>query len=82
MSFATKTAYQYIRHIRRGHDSRNEIAARWAERYGLPVSSGSDFHDPFSAVNAGIETDFRIASQNELREVLQSGNFRLLTDVK
>lgn len=66
----------------RGHDSRNEIAARWAERYGLPVSSGSDFHDPFSAVNAGIETDFRIASQNELREVLQSGSFRLLTDVK
>lgn len=61
-----------------GHDSRNSIALAWAERFGLLQSSGSDFHCEDFAIDGGIETDERIVSQEQLREVIRSGNYKLV----
>ncbi len=66
----------------RNHDSRNEIAKAWAEKFGLRVSSGSDFHDPFSGIDAGIVTENRITTQRQLYEVLRNGEFELIQNTQ
>lgn len=60
-----------------GHDSRNDIANMWAEKYGLIKTSGTDFHYDYAPANAGIITDVEITSMSQLVEVLKSGNYKL-----
>jgi hypothetical protein len=61
------------------HDSRNDIALLWAERYGLLMTSGSDYHHAAKdSPNGGIVTDFPITDGHQLAEVLKSKNYRLL----
>ena len=61
-----------------GHDSRNEIAESWAEKFGLIKTSGTDFHYNDSPANAGILTDVEITSIDQLIETLKSGSYQLV----
>ena len=63
----------------KGHDSRNDIAQKWAKKFGYIMTSGSDFHgehDPTS----GIYVDNIPESEDELRDLILSGNYDLKTD--
>ena len=62
------------------HQSRNKIAAMWADMYGLKRSSGSDFHEAAHVCCGGILTDSPIKNAAELLEVLKSENYELLVD--
>ncbi len=55
------------------HNSRNDIATMWAEKYGLLQSSGSDFHDTDACAQGGILTREPIGSQEDLLNALRSG---------
>ncbi len=61
-----------------GHDSRNEIANMWAEKYNLIKTSGTDFHYNHVPANAGILTDFEIKDMATLVETLKSGKYELI----
>jgi len=62
-------------------DSRNDIARIWAERFGLIGTSGSDFHKIVEGAFAGgILTDEPITSNEQLLEILRSGNFEMIKD--
>lgn len=63
-----------------GHDSRNNIAEAWADKFGLIKTSGTDFHYTDSPANGGILTDTEITSMEQLVEVLKSGNYTLNRD--
>ena len=58
-----------------GHDSRNDIANLWADKYGLIKLSGSDMHHEIHTPNGGILTDVPITSEKQLVEILKSGNY-------
>ncbi len=60
-----------------GHDSRNEIANLWAEKYGLIKTSGTDYHYITSPANGGILTENEITEMSQLVEILKSGNYTL-----
>ncbi len=64
-----------------GHDSRNEIANAWADKYNLIKTSGTDFHYNDVPANAGILTDTEITSMEQLVEILKSGNYELIKEV-
>lgn len=64
----------------RGHDSRNEIADMWADKFSLIKTSGTDFHYPDVPANAGILTDTEITSSAELVEILKSGSYSLIKE--
>ena len=64
-----------------GHDSRNEIAEMWAEKYSLIKTSGTDFHYNTSPANGGIFTNEEITSIPQLIEVLKSGSYTLNKDI-
>ena len=55
------------------HESRNDIAMAWAEKYGLQQISGSDFHDPDGYALGGILTKELIRSQKDLLKALREG---------
>lgn len=61
----------------KGHDSRNDIAMAWADKYSLIKTSGTDFHYNHAPANGGILTDKEITSMSELIEVLKSGDYTL-----
>ena len=63
-----------------GHNSNNDIAEVWAEKYGKIKTSGTDHHDPEHQPRGGILTDFPITSEKQLIEVLRSGNYELIKD--
>ena len=60
-----------------GHDSRNDIAEAWADKFGLIKTAGTDFHYITSPANGGILTEKEITTSKELVEVLSSGNYTL-----
>ncbi len=62
------------------HDSRNDFARLWAERYGLRMISGSDMHHPWQTAGGGILTDHPITTMDELTEVLRSGEYELICE--
>ena len=58
----------------KGHDSRNDIALKWAKKFGYIMTSGTDFHgehDPTS----GIYVDNIPENEDELRDLILSGNY-------
>lgn len=62
-----------------GHDSRNDIARMWAEKYGYKIkTSGSDFHEISHGARGGIVTDFEIKDNTDLLKALR-GEFELIT---
>ncbi|MBR7100849.1 MAG: PHP domain-containing protein [Clostridia bacterium] len=62
----------------KGHDSRNDIAEMWADKYNLIKTSGTDFHYPDVPTNAGIMTECEITSMTQLVEIIKSGNYTLI----
>jgi predicted metal-dependent phosphoesterase TrpH len=64
----------------KGHDSRNEIAEAWADKYGLIKTSGTDLHYKDVPTNAGILTDEKITSMAQLIEVLKNGKYSLIKE--
>jgi hypothetical protein len=61
-----------------GHDSRNDIAEAWANKFSLIKTSGTDFHYADVPANAGILTENEITTMDELVDVLKSGNYELV----
>ena len=62
-----------------GHDSRNDIARMWAEKYGYKIrTSGSDFHEISHGARGGIVTEFEIKDNVDLLKALR-GEFELIT---
>ena len=62
----------------KGHDSRNEIAEAWADKFGLIKTSGTDFHYDHAPANAGIITDKEITDMETLVKILKSGEYTLI----
>lgn len=76
----TVTSPKYLDGIEGGnfcttHDSRNDIAMVWAEKFNMNTVYGSDYHSKAYMRGAGILTDFEIKDNNRLLEVLRTMNF-------
>ena len=64
----------------KGHDSRNQIANMWAERFNLIKTSGTDFHYDHAPANAGILTDYEIKDMGMLVKTLKEGTYQLIRE--
>lgn len=53
------------------HDSRNDVAVLWAQKYHLHGIGGSDFHQKQDLGTSGILTDQKVDSLEDLLEVLR-----------
>ncbi len=61
------------------HDSRNNIARLWAEKFNLPGICGSDYHHTYQTPCAGILTDSEIKTNEDLLNVLRTRNYQMIT---
>lgn len=59
------------------HDSRNDIALAWAEKYGLKKIAGSDCHRPEDVAGCAILTDFDVKNMDDLVHVLKNNLFTI-----
>ncbi len=59
------------------HNSRNDFAALWRDRYDLLYSAGSDTHS-VDDIGSGILTDVELKDNNDLVEILKIGNFEII----
>lgn len=69
-----------VRNGHMGHNSNNDIAKAWAEKYSLIQTSGTDFHYKDVPANSGIMTDEEIVSSEQLVSILKSGNYTLIEE--
>ena len=60
------------------HDSRNDIARAWADKFRLRGIAGSDFHRAEDVGQAGIESVSPVRSEAELVQVLRENRYRIL----
>lgn len=60
------------------HDSRNELATLWAERFQLLSCSGSDYHEYGDISRGGILTDTPITTNTALLQALRNPNTQLM----
>ncbi len=60
------------------HDSRNDIANMWADKFSLHKIGGSDFHHPEDIAVSGIETNESITTMEELVKLLREGNYTVI----
>lgn len=60
------------------HDSRNDIATAWAQKFGLRGISGSDCHQREDIGLGGIETNIEVKDTTDLVRVLREGSYRIL----
>lgn len=59
------------------HDSRNDIAKMWAEKFNYKIrTSGSDFHGEYMP-NSGIFTDILPEDEKELQQIIVEKRFEL-----
>lgn len=63
------------------HDSRNDIALAWAEKFNYIKTSGSDFHGECMP-NSGIYTDELPENEEELRKIIAEERFTLKLGTK
>ena len=61
-----------------GQQSRNELAIAFAKEHGLRAISGSDTHEFWHVGRGGIITDRLPENGTELKDILLSGNYRLI----
>ncbi len=64
-----------------GHDSRNDIADMWADKFNLIKTSGTDFHYADVPTNAGIMTANEIKDIDTLVSILKSGKYELIKEI-
>lgn len=62
------------------HNSRNDFAKLWADRYGLLQISGSDTHHEYDLPGGGILTDAPVESMPQLMEILRTANYTLVRE--
>lgn len=60
------------------HDSRNDIAKAWADKFSLHKIGGSDFHQVEDIAIGGIETDRRVKTIDDLIQVLKADDYTLI----
>ncbi len=60
------------------HNSNNDIAEIWADKYKMKKTSGSDFHRIGDEAYGGIITDFEIKTNDDLLKVLNNGEYELI----
>ncbi len=60
------------------HNSNNDIAEAWAEKYNLLTSAGTDFHDNEHQPVTGILTDFPVRDNQTLLKTLRERNFSII----
>lgn len=61
---------------------RNDLARRYAEHYGLAMTSGSDVHGTDRLAKGGILTPQKIQTPADLISVLRSGNYTLIEEAR
>lgn len=59
------------------HNSNNDIADLWAEKYGLRKISGSDFHHFWGMAPGGVKFEDEIKNNNDLIQALKHNRFKL-----
>ncbi len=59
------------------HDSHNDIAALWAEKFGLKETAGSDHHQKGNEGLAGIISRHEITSNKILLDTLANQDYTL-----
>ncbi len=59
------------------HDSRNDIALKWAEKFNLHKIGGSDSHETGQYGTVAAVTDMDIRTNADLVEMLRTDNYRL-----
>lgn len=62
----------------RKHDSRNDFAKLWADRFSYRRISGTDLHDADHVPTGGILTDVEITSNAQLADILAGNDYTLL----
>lgn len=60
------------------HDSRNDVAALWAKKFGLRGIAGSDCHQSPDVGITGIETSRAVSGMDDLIAVLRDGDYTIL----
>ena len=60
------------------HDSRNDIAMLWAEKFSLHKIGGSDCHQKQDAAGSGIITERDVKNMDELVAVLKDGDYTII----
>ena len=60
-----------------GHNSSNDIAYRWAEKYSLPMSSGSDFHRETGMEPGGVYFSEMPHDSFDVARMLKNGEYSL-----
>ena len=63
------------------HDSRNDIARMWAEKFDKKMSSGSDYHQVEDIARGGIVTQEPVYDAAGLVDVLMSGKAELIEEI-
>ena len=59
------------------HDSRNDIAKAWTEKFGLHQIAGSDCHQQEDVAVAGIEFEGTISTMEELCQILREDRYKI-----
>ncbi len=59
------------------HDSRNDIAYKWAEKHGLRKLSGSDFHGNLSLEPGGVYFEEYLTDSKQVADALRNGKYTL-----
>ena len=62
------------------HDSRNDIAMAWAEKYGLHKIAGSDCHQIQDVGTSAIITDETVRNEEDLVEILKNDRFTIIRE--
>lgn len=60
------------------HDSRNDMASAWAEKFGLHKIGGSDCHQKQDAAGSGIITEKEISTLEALVAVLREDAYTII----
>lgn len=58
------------------HDSRNDIAHMWADKFNLHKIAGSDSHQVIQVGTAGVITDMDVRTNEDLLEMLRTDNYK------
>lgn len=77
----TNPAYLFGIEIKNGnprHDSRNDIAAAWAEKYGLHKIAGSDCHQMTDVGVTGVVTGRVVKTEADLTEMLMADDYSII----
>ena len=77
----TDPAYLFGIEVRNGnprHDSRNDIAKMWAEKFGLHMIAGSDCHQREDVGITGVMSETKIESEDDLLALLRSGEYTII----